>query len=89
MTLQSPKPFMHVIHSRLDEETELLFTVRDQTGQVISTESSHSTEILGESMRIVQFAPTDVTTDVLLEVTVNRGRTCEFLVQPGPWRRPD
>ena len=89
VTLQSPKPFMHVIHSRLDEETELLFTVRDQTGQVISTESSHSTEILGESMRIVQFAPTDVTTDVLLEVTVNRGRTCEFLVQPGPWRRPD
>ncbi len=89
VTLQSPKPFIHVIHSRLDEETELLFTVRDQTGQVISTESSHSTEILGESMRIVQFAPTDVTTDVLLEVTVNRGRTCEFLVQPGPWRRPD
>ena len=89
VTLQSPKPFIHVIHSRLDEETELLFNVRDQTGQVISTGSSHSTEVQGESMRIIQFAPTVVTTEVLLEVTVNRGRTCEFLVQPGPWKRPD
>jgi hypothetical protein len=89
VTLQSPKPFIHVIHSRLDEETELLFNVRDQTGQVISTGSSHSTEVQGESMRIIQFTPTVVTTEVLLEVTVNRGRTCEFLVQPGPWKRPD
>ena len=81
--LDSGLPFFSLSHTTLDDDTELIPNVRDQTGRMISVEDrSGSSEINGVWTRLVQFEPTADTTDVQLEVIVNRGRTFEFLVAP-------
>src|SRR6185436_13058020 len=83
MHLDSGLPFIRLNHSTLDDGTDLIITVRDQTGRKITAKNSSGTYgVNGTSMRLVQFEPTAETTDVELEVIVNRGRTFEFLVAP-------
>lgn len=79
------QPFYLLSHSTLDDDTELIVTVRDQTGKAISPEhggNSTTDGVNGQPTRLVRFEPTADTTDVQLEVIVNRGRTFEFLVTP-------
>ena len=78
------QPFFSLSHSTLDDDTELIVTVRDQTGTVLSSHSGNSNSYGGSGQwtRLIQFTPTADTTDVHLEVIVNRGRTFEFLVTP-------
>ncbi len=82
--VDSPIPFFQLSHSTLDEETYLIIVVKDQDGRKLTNDSSGSSvhNTGGISSRRVQFQPTPETTDVQLEVTVNRGRTFEFLVAP-------
>ncbi len=79
------QPFYLLSHSTLDDDTELIVTVRDQTGKAISLEhggNSTTYGVNGQPTRLIRFEPTADTTDVQLEVIVNRGRTFEFLVAP-------
>lgn len=87
-TVDSPLPFFQLSHSMLDEETELVIVVKDQAGRTLTNDRSNSVTYgtSGISSRRVQFQPTPETTEVQLEVIVNRGRTFEFLVAP---RKPD
>ena len=87
-TVDSLLPFFQLIHSTLDEETELIIVVKDQDGRKLTNDRSGSTthHTGGISSRRIQFQPTPETTEVQLEVIVNHGRTFEFLVTP---RKPD
>ena len=87
-TVDSLLPFFQLIHSTLDEETELIIVVKDQDGRKLTNDRSGSTthHTGGNSSRRIQFQPAPETTEVQLEVIVNRGRTFEFLVAP---RKPD
>ena len=87
-TVDSLLPFFQLIHSTLDEETELIIVVKDQDGRKLTNDRSGSTthHTGGISSRRIQFQPAPETTEVQLEVIVNRGRTFEFLVAP---RKPD
>ena len=78
------QPFFPLSHSTLDDDTELIVTVRDQTGTVLSSHSGNSNSYGGSGQwtRLIRFTPTADTTEVQLEVIVNRGRTFEFLVTP-------
>ena len=84
--IDSSRPFIYVIHAALDEATELILTVRDQTGRKISRENSTHFESNGVHTRILQFIPTEETKEVRLEAIVNRGLTFEFFVKP---HKPD
>jgi hypothetical protein len=83
-TVDSRLPFFQFGHSTLDEETELIIVVKDQDGRKLTNDRSGSIMHLsgGLSTRRVQFQPTPETTEIQLEVIVNRGRTFEFLVAP-------
>ncbi len=87
-TVDSLLPFFQLSHSTLDEETELIIVVKDQDGRKLTNDRSGSTthHTGGISSRRIQFQPTPETTEVQLEVIVNRGRTFELLVAP---RKPD
>ena len=87
-TVDSLLPFFQLSHSTLDEETELIIVVKDQDGRKLTNDRSGSTthHTGGNSSRRIQFQPAPETTEVQLEVIVNRGRTFEFLVAP---RKPD
>ena len=87
-TVDSPLPFFQLSHSTLDEGTELIIVVKDQDGRKLTNDRSGSTthHTGGISSRRIQFQPAPETTEVQLEVIVNRGRTFEFLVAP---RKPD
>ncbi|MCX7409850.1 MAG: hypothetical protein NTZ32_17375 [Planctomycetales bacterium] len=87
-TVDSLLPFFQLSHSTLDEETELIIVVKDQDGRKLTNDRSGSTthHTGGIASRRIQFQPTPETTEVQLEVIVNRGRTFEFLVAP---RKPD
>lgn len=87
-TVDSLLPFFQLIHSTLDEETELIIVVKDQDGRKLTNDRSGSTthHTGGIASRRIQFQPAPETTEVQLEVIVNRGRTFEFLVAP---RKPD
>ena len=80
--IHSGLPFIPVTYSTIDEETELLLTIRDQNGTKLSLENGGTYGFNGSSMRIVQFEPKTESTEVQMEVIVNRGRTFEFLVTP-------
>jgi hypothetical protein len=82
--IHSGLPFIQVMHPRLDADTNLIFTVKDQTGARISLESGvwHGTS--SGYMRVLQFKPTAESTEIQLEAIVNRGRSFEFLV--APWK---
>jgi hypothetical protein len=85
--IDSGVPFFMLTHSALDEDSELIVNVRDQADRKIWTGASSGTsETNGVKSRCVQFEPLPDTTEVQLEVIVNRGRTFEFLVAP---RKPD
>lgn len=83
-TVDSPLPFFQLSHSILDEETELIIVVKDQDGRKLTNDRSDSAihHTGGISSRRIQFQPAPETTEVQLEVIVNRGRTFEFLVAP-------
>jgi len=87
-TVDSLLPFFQLSHSTLDEETELIIVVKDQDGRKLTNDRSGSTthHTGGIASRRIQFQPAPETTEVQLEVIVNRGRTFEFLVAP---RQPD
>ena len=87
-TVDSLLPFFQLSHSTLDEETELIIVVKDQDGRKLTNDRSGSTthHTGGIASRRIQFQPAPETTEVQLEVIVNRGRTFEFLVAP---RKPD
>ena len=88
-TVDSPLPHFQLSHTPHDEETSLIIVVKDQAGRKLSNDhsgSSVSHQAGGIWSRIVQFEPLPDTTEVQLEVIVNRGRTFEFLVAP---RKPD
>ena len=80
--IHSGLPFIPVIYSTMDEETELLLTVRDQNGTKLSLDNGGSYGMNGSNMRIVQFEPKPESNEVQLEVIVNQGRTFEFFVTP-------
>ena len=87
MTVDSTQPHFQLCHTSLDEETELIIVVKDQAGRKLPTKGGNSTSYSGGPwLRTVQFEPLPETTEVQLEVIVNRGRTFEFLVAP---RKPD
>ena len=83
-TVDSPLPHFQLSHTPLDEETSLIIVVKDQAGRKLSNDHSGSSvsHTGGIWSRIVQFEPLPDTTEVQLEVIVNRGRTFEFLVAP-------
>ena len=87
-TVDSPLPFFQLSHSMLDEETDLVIAVKDQAGRTLTNDRSGSViyHTSGISSQRIQFQPAPDTTEVQLEVIVNRGRTFEFLVAP---RKPD
>ncbi len=80
--IHSGLPFIPVIYSVVDEETDLILTIRDQNGTKLSLENGGTYGFNGTSMRIVQFEPKPESTEVQLEVIVNKGRTFEFFVTP-------
>ena len=80
--IHSGLPFIPVKYSTIDEETELILTIRDQNGTRLSLDNGGTYGMNSSSMRIVQFAPKPESTEVQLEVIVNKGRTFEFLVTP-------
>ena len=71
-----------MIYSVVDEETDLILTIRDLNGTKLSLENGGTYGFNGTSMRIVQFEPKPESTEVQLEVIVNKGRTFEFFVTP-------
>ncbi len=88
-TVDSPLPHFQFSHTpQHDEETSMIIVVKDQAGRKLSNDRSGSSvsHTGGIWSRIVQFEPLPDTTEVQLEVIVNRGRTFEFLVAP---RKPD
>ncbi|MEI8019650.1 MAG: hypothetical protein WCH39_15700 [Schlesneria sp.] len=88
--IHSGLPFIPVIYSAVDEETELILTIRDQNGTKLSLDNGGTYGMNGSNMRIVQFEPKPESTDVQLEVIVNKGRTVEFFVTPPkPGNRKD
>ena len=80
--IHSGLPFIPMIYSVVDEETDLILTIRDQNGTKLSLENGGTYGFNGTSMRIVQFEPKPESTEVQLEVIVNKGRTFEFFVTP-------
>jgi hypothetical protein len=80
--IRSGLPFIPVTYSTIDEETEIILTVRDQNRTKLSLDNGGSYGMNGSNMRIVQFEPKPESTEVQLEVIVNKGRTFEFLVTP-------
>ncbi len=80
--IHSGLPFIPVIYSAVDEETELILTIRDQNGTKLSLDNGGTYGMNGSNMRIVRFEPKPESTEVQLEVIVNKGRTFEFFVTP-------
>ena len=81
--IHSGLPFFHVTNSTVDSDTELIMTVRDQSGTKISVENGITYgRNGGGSFRVIQFEPTPESCEIELEIIVNRGRTFEFLVAP-------
>jgi hypothetical protein len=80
--IHSGRSFIPVIYSAVDEETEIILTIRDQNGTKLSIDNGGTYGMNGTSMRIVQFEPKPESTEVQLEVIVNKGRTFEFFVTP-------
>ena len=86
-TIASGLPFIHLLHSTLDAETQLIITIRDQNGAKISVGGGSQHSSNGQAMRIIQFEPKPDTKEIDLEVIVNRCRTFEFLVAPRSVKR--
>ena len=80
--IRSGLPFVPVTYSVIDEETDLILTIRDQNGTKLSIDNGGSYGMNGSNMRIVQFEPKPESNEVQLEVIVNQGRTFEFFVTP-------
>ena len=80
--IHSGRPFIPVTYSAIDEETDLILTIRDQNGTKLSIDNGGTYGMNGSNMRIVQFEPKPETTEVQLEVIVNKSRTFEFFVTP-------
>ena len=81
-TIMSGLPFFHVLVSQVDQGTNLIINVRDQTGAKISLQDNRTYSMNGQTMYFIQFEPTPETKEVELEFIVNSFRSFEFLVAP-------